>query len=158
MTTSSSGLYGNFGQANYGAAKMAVVGLMNTLCLEGAKYGIRVNALAPCAATRMTEGLMNPETLNLLTVDSVTAGLLVLVSEEAPNREILTAGAGAFARTIIYETDGIYLRPEELNAENVASRWHEISDPVAQNELMQGAEQTVKFLTKAASALGIKLE
>lgn len=158
MTSSSSGLYGNFGQSNYGAAKMAVIGFMNTLCLEGYKYGIRVNALAPCAATRMTEGLMSPEALDLLQPESVTAGLLVLVSEDAPNREILAAGAGAFARTIVYETDGFYLRPEELTPENVAANWEMITDPSGQKEFTQGSEQTVKFLTKAAGALGIKLQ
>jgi hypothetical protein len=100
---------------------------------------------------------MRSEALNLLTVESVTAGLLVLVCEDAPNREILTAGAGAFARTIVYATDGIYLRPEELNAENVAAKWNKINDPAGQQELKQGSEQTVKFLTKAASALGIEL-
>ncbi len=89
MTTSSSGLYGNFGQTNYGAAKMALVGLMNTLVIEGAKYGIQVNSLAPTAGTAMLEGLIDAETFDLMTTESVTAALLVLCAEEAPNRLIL---------------------------------------------------------------------
>ena len=157
MTTSSSGLYGNFGQANYGAAKMAVVGLMNTLCLEGAKYGIRVNALSPCAATRMTEGLMPEQALDMLRTGSVTTGLLYLVNENGPNHEILCAGAGVFASTRIYETDGLYLRPEELSPENLAANWDKVTDAGLQKEYQHGGEQTVKFLTKASSALGIKL-
>src|SRR5205085_10801920 len=92
MTTSSSGLYGNFGQSNYGAAKMALVGLMQTLSLEGAKHDIRVNCLAPTAATRMTENLMPPAMLRLLDAGAVTPGLLALVAEDAPTRAILCAG------------------------------------------------------------------
>ena len=111
MTTSSSGLYGNFGQTNYGAAKMAVVGMMNTLVQEGAKYDIRINSLAPTAGTAMTEGLIEAAAFDLLTTESVTAGLLVLCAEDSPNRLILCAGAGAYASAHLYETDGIYLPP-----------------------------------------------
>ncbi len=99
VTTSSSGMYGNFGQSNYGAAKMAVLGFMNTLVLEGAKNDIRVNALAPTAGTRMTEDLMPPEIFAMLTAESVTAGALTLCHKEAPNRFILCAGAGGYAST-----------------------------------------------------------
>lgn len=158
MTTSSSGLYGNFGQTNYGAAKMGVVGLMNTLCLEGFKYGIHVNALAPCAATRMTEDLMSEQVLQLLKPESVTTGLLYLVSKNAPNRWILSAGAGTFARTIIYETGGIYLPPEKQTPEAVAEAAARITDTQDQKELVQGSEQTIKFLEKAAEALGVSLQ
>ncbi len=119
MTASSSGLYGNFGQANYGAAKMAVVGMMNTLVLEGAKYGININTLAPTAGTAMTEGLIDAAAFDLMTTESVTAGLLVLCAEEAPNRLILCAGAGGYASAHLYETDGIYLPPAEQTPENV---------------------------------------
>ena len=154
MTTSSSGLYGNFGQSNYGAAKMGVVGFMNTLHLEGAKYNIRVNSLAPTAFTRMTADLGVPEAaLELLTPESVTTGLLFLVSEEAPSRTILCAGAGGFARTVIYETDGIHLRPEDRTPENVARLFAQISAPEGQRELIQGSEQSTKFIGKAAAAL-----
>jgi NAD(P)-dependent dehydrogenase (short-subunit alcohol dehydrogenase family) len=113
MTTSSSGLYGNFGQANYGAAKMAVVGLMNTLCIEGQKNNIQVNCLSPTARPAMTEELIKDKrVLALMTVESVTTGLLALVAENAPNRTILGCGAGGYARAVIKETDGIYLSPE----------------------------------------------
>lgn len=153
MTTSSSGLYGNFGQANYGAAKMGLVGLMNTLHLEGAKYGIHVNALSPTAATRMTEELIpDQKALDLMTVESVTAGLLYLVSEQAPSRLVLCAGAGGYAAARIYETDGIYLPAEEQNPETIAARIDDILNIDEQGLLQNGGEQTVKFLTKAAVA------
>jgi NAD(P)-dependent dehydrogenase (short-subunit alcohol dehydrogenase family) len=108
MTTSSSGLYGNFGQSNYGAAKMALVGLMQTLSIEGAKNGIRVNCLAPTAATRMTKNLMPDSALELLRPEAVTPGLLALVAEDAPTRAILCAGAGAFERA--HHVDAGHLR------------------------------------------------
>lgn len=157
MTTSSSGLYGNFGQANYGAAKMALVGLMNTLVLEGAKYDIRVNTLAPCAATRMTEDLMKPEVLDLLAPEAVTAGLLYLVGEDAPNRTILSAGAGTFARSAIYETAGVHLEPEDCTPEGVAAHWDEILATDGQTEYRSGSDQTVHLLTLAARNLGLDL-
>src|SRR5690606_1526874 len=106
MTTSSSGLYGNFGQANYGAAKMALVGLMQTLALEGEKYGIRVNCLAPTAATRMTDGVLAPDALAHLAPEAVSPGLLALVGDDAPTRNILCAGAGHFATANVTLTDG----------------------------------------------------
>ncbi len=157
FTSSSSGIYGNFGQANYGAAKAAVVGLMNVLHLEGAKYNIRVNTLAPTAATRMTEELLPKEALALMTPESITPGVLFLVSEEGPSRTILGAGAGCFAVTHIYETDGIYLAPEERTPEGVMARFQEIADPAKDKLLTAAFEQTGKFLTKAAAAAGVKL-
>lgn len=158
MTSSASGIYGNFGQANYGAAKMGCVGLMNVLHLEGAKYNVRVNALAPSAATRMTEGIgLTAEAEKLLTPESVTAGLLYLASEEAPSRAILCAGAGAYARTMIYETDGIYLPPEQRTPEHVAAGFAALSDTSGQQEPQSASFQTGKFLRKAASALGITI-
>lgn len=123
MTASSSGIYGNFGQSNYGAAKMGCVGLMNVLHLEGAKYGIKVNTLSPTAATRMTENLIPEKVLELMTVESVTAGLLTLVADEAPSRLILCAGAGGYAATRIFETDGIYLSPEDQTPETSSRAW-----------------------------------
>lgn len=149
MTTSSSGIYGNFGQANYGAAKMGLVGFMNTLCLEGLKYGIKINSLAPAATTRMTEELMEKSVAELLTVDSVTAGLLYLVSQDAPSRLILCAGAGGYAATRIYETEGIYLPPDQQTPENVALRIEEIIDSTEQQMFEQGVEQSIKFINKA---------
>ena len=157
MTTSSSGLYGNFGQSNYGAAKMALVGLMNTLHLEGAKYGISVNALAPAAATRMLDGLVEGPAADLLTVESVTAGLLYLVSDNAPSRLILCAGAGGYAATRIYETDGISLPPEQQTPEMIAANIEKIIDPAGQALLEQGYQQSEKFVRKAAQERGIEL-
>ncbi len=113
LTSSASGIYGNFGQANYGAAKAAMIGLMNVLHLEGAKNDIRVNVLAPTARTGMTEGLLSPVAAELMTPESVTPGVLFLVSENAPSRVILGAGAGVFAVTHIGETPGIYLDESE---------------------------------------------
>jgi NAD(P)-dependent dehydrogenase (short-subunit alcohol dehydrogenase family) len=128
MTTSSSGLYGNFGQSNYGAAKMALVGLMQTLSLEGAKYDIRVNSLAPTAATRMTEGLMPEEVLRQLRPEMVAPGVVYLASEQAPSRAILAAGAGSFERAHITLTRGVYVGDVDDAPEQIAARFQEISD------------------------------
>ena len=157
MTSSSSGIYGNFGQSNYGAAKMGLVGFMNVLHLEGAKYGIRVNALAPVAATRMTENLMPPAMLEMLKPECVTAGLVYLVSEDAPSRVVLCAGAGGYAATKVYETEGIYLPPEQQTPEHVAANFAAIIDGEGQKDFQQGGEQGIKFLTKAAAHLGVSL-
>jgi NAD(P)-dependent dehydrogenase (short-subunit alcohol dehydrogenase family) len=153
MTTSASGLYGNFGQTNYGAAKMAVVGLMNTLVLESAKNNIKVNCLAPTAATRMTEDLMPEEFLKLLTPESVTAGALVLCGEEAPSGTILCAGAGGYASASMFETDGIFLPEDQQSPENVAAAWDAVTDTHNQTALDSGALQTQKFLMKAMAFL-----
>jgi len=157
MTASSSGLYGNFGQTNYGAAKMAVVGMMNTLVLEGAKYGININTLAPTAGTAMTEGLIDAAAFDLMTTESVTAGLLVLCAEESPNRLILCAGAGGYASAHLYETDGIYLPPAEQTPENVLAQLDAINAREGEQELTAGFNQTFKFVGKAAKALGVKI-
>ena len=158
MTTSSSGLYGNFGQANYGAAKMGVAGLMNTLCIEGEKYGIKVNCLSPTARTAMTEDLIEDKrVLEMMTVDSVTTGLLALVSKESPNRAILGCGAGGYARAVIKETDGIYLSPEQQTPENILAKWDELEDESNSKELKAGWMQTNKYVAKAAEFLGIDL-
>ena len=149
MTTSSSGVYGNFGQSNYGAAKMGQVGLMNVLHLEGAKYNIKVNALSPTAATRMLEGLIEGEAADLLTVESVTPALVYLVSENAPDRTILCAGAGGYAASRIYETEGIYLPPEEQNPESIAESFDKIIAADGQVMFVQGSDQTMKFVNKA---------
>lgn len=149
MTTSSSGLYGNFGQSNYGAAKMALVGLMNTLHLEGEKYNVRVNALAPVAATRMTEGLMPDEAFQLLKPEAVAEGLVTLVHEDAPSRMILCAGAGGYARTYIHETQGVSLPLASSTAENIQDHMPEINDETGQEAYIQGAQQSMKFLGRA---------
>ena len=157
MTSSSSGLYGNFGQSNYGAAKMGVVGLMNVLNLEGQKYDIRVNTLAPTAHTRMTEGLIPEEALKLMTPESVSAGLVYLVSDDAPRRLILAAGAGGYAAARTYETPGIYLKPEDQTPDKVAENIEAIVKADGQQELTDGSGQTLKFVGYAAEHLGIKL-
>jgi NAD(P)-dependent dehydrogenase (short-subunit alcohol dehydrogenase family) len=155
LTSSSSGLFGNFGQSNYGAAKMAMVGFMNVLHIEGLKHDIRVNTLAPTAATRMTEELLPPQALELMKPELITPGVLYLVSENGPNRVILGAGAGAFARTIVYETQGLYI--DEPTPEKVAAHFGDISDANGQEALTGAFQQTNKFVGKAAAAKGISL-
>jgi NAD(P)-dependent dehydrogenase (short-subunit alcohol dehydrogenase family) len=157
MTTSSSGMYGNFGQSNYGAAKMAVIGLMNTLVIEGKKSDIKVNALSPSAGTQMTEGLIPPVAFDLMTTESVSAALLTLCNKESPNRTILCAGAGGYASTHVFETEGIYLPIQEQNPETIVAKWTGIQDMSSQKELTSGAQQTEKFLYKAMAASGGKL-
>ncbi len=150
MTTSSSGMYGNFGQTNYGAAKAAVVGLMNTLVIEGQKYGIKVNTLSPTAGTRMLEDLIEDKNvMDIMSVESVTAGLITLCDEESPNRLILCAGAGGYATTQIFETDGIYLNPEEQTPENVRSNMEGVMNRDGEKMITAGFEQTNKFVAKA---------
>jgi NAD(P)-dependent dehydrogenase (short-subunit alcohol dehydrogenase family) len=155
VTTSSSGLYGNFGQTNYGSAKMGVIGLMNTLVQEGAKYDIRVNALAPTAGTRMTEGLIPEEAFALLTPETVTPAVLYMVSEDAPNKTIICAGAGAYSVAKIVETDGVWLSPEEQTPEGIAANWEAITSPAGEVQPQAGFEQTVKFTGKAMTGLGL---
>lgn len=156
VTTSSSGMYGNFGQTNYGSAKMAVLGLMNTLVLEGAKYGIRVNALAPTAGTRMLEDLIADEkVMEIMSVESVSAGLLTLCDKEAPNKTILCAGAGGYASAQMMETDGIYLSPEQQSPENVRAQMDAIRSLDGAKALAMGGEQTNKFVAKALQHFGI---
>ncbi len=158
MTSSSSGIYGNFGQTNYGAAKMALVGFMNSLALEGQKHDIHVNALAPIAATRMTEDLMTPDVLDLLEPAAVSPAVVFLASPDAPTGQIVGAGAGVFARVVIQETPGIFLAPQHRDAEHVAKAWEQISATDGQVELRAGGEQTMKFLRKAAHELGVKFD
>jgi NAD(P)-dependent dehydrogenase (short-subunit alcohol dehydrogenase family) len=157
LTSSASGLYGNFGQSNYGAAKAAMMGLMNVLHLEGARDNIRVNTLAPTAATRMTEKLLPPEAAQLLAPETITPGLLYLVSEDAPSRTILSAGAGCFAQTRVYETEGILLEGDENTPEGVAAQFAGVSDPNGQKELTDAFSQTRKYARKAAQAQGLDL-
>lgn len=157
FTSSSSGLFGNFGQANYGAAKMAMVGLMNTLHLEGAKYNIRVNCLAPVAGTAMTEGLLPEPVFKLLTPASVSHGVVYLCSEQAPSRTVLAAGGGSFAVYKGFETQGVNLAPDHLSPEGVAEAWSNICDEADMRELKAGFEQTEKFARQGAAAAGMDL-
>lgn len=153
LTSSASGIYGNFGQSNYGAAKAAMVGLMNVLHLEGAKFDIRVNTLAPTAATSMTEGLISPEDAALLAPETVTPGLLYLVSEGAPSKLILGAGAGNFAVTHIQETAGHYLAPEERTPENIRDHFAAINDQSNMAPLESAFDQTKKYIIRARNEL-----
>ncbi len=150
MTSSSSGLYGNFGQTNYGAAKLGLVGFMNTLKLEGQKDNIKVNSLAPVAGTRMTENLMPPQALEALKPEYVTPGVIYLVSEDAPNGVILAAGGGAFAVAQIVESHGAFLGHQGLTAEKVAENWSKISDMNGAKAYFMGGEQTQKFFARIA--------
>ena len=152
MTTSSTGLYGNFGQSNYGAAKMALVGLMQTLSLEGAKHNIRVNCLAPTAATRMTENLMPEAVLRQLEAGAVTPGLLALVADDAPTRTILCAGAGSFERAHVTLTQGIYVGNGADAAEQVAAHLDAISDRTGETVPESGAAQGTLEVARAIAA------
>ena len=151
MTTSSSGLYGNFGQSNYGAAKMALVGFMQTLSIEGAKNDIRVNCLAPTAHTRMTEDLGAALPLEALGPELVSPGLLYLVSENAPSRCILAAGAGGFERAYVTITQGIHAVGEDA-PEQIEARFAEISDRTGEIIPEMGAAQGMIELSKAQKA------
>ena len=158
MTTSSTGLYGNFGQSNYGAAKMALVGLMQTLALEGAKNDIRVNCLAPTAATRMTEGLLPEAVLAAIKPEAVVPAMLVLASQDAPNRTILCAGAGSFEAAHITMTQGIWLGTDEQTPERLAELLAEVTDRAGErvppNGSEQGSHEVAKAMIHATQAAG----
>src|SRR6202171_572295 len=157
VTTSSSGLYGNFGQSNYGAAKTGMVGLMNVLAEEGRKTDIRVNMISPTAATRMTEGLVPPQVLALMKPEAITPAVLYLLSENAPTRTILGAGAGSFAVVRIMESEGICLGESDWTPDAVAAHFAEISD-MSKAKALEGAfQQTQKYVGQAAARAGIKL-
>ena len=141
FTTSSSGLYGNFGQSNYGAAKMALVGLMQTLALEGEKSGIRVNCLAPSAATRMTEGLYSASDLKGLSTDLVSPAVVALASDNAPTRTVLLAGAGAFEQAHVTMTRGIHVGDRPDAAEQIAAQWSVIADRADEQVPASGSAQ-----------------
>ena len=148
VTTSSSGLYGNFGQSNYGAAKLGIIGFMNTIKLEGQKNNVHINAISPVAATRMTENLMPPAILEKLKPEYVTPGVVYLASEEAPTGAILAAGAGVFALARIYETEGVNLGEGGLSAEEVRDSWDKISAEDGQKAYFNGGEQGGKIFRK----------
>jgi NAD(P)-dependent dehydrogenase (short-subunit alcohol dehydrogenase family) len=148
VTTSSSGLYGTFGQANYGAAKLGIIGFMNTIKLEGQKNNVHINAISPVAATRMTENIMPPAMLDKLKPEYVTPGVVYLASEEAPTGAILAAGAGVFALARIYETEGVNLGEGGLSAEEVRDNWDKISAEDGQKAYFNGGEQGGKIFRK----------
>ena len=152
MTTSASGLYGNFGQANYGAAKMALAGLVQTLSLEGQKYDIRVNGLAPTAATRMTEGLMPEAVLRALAPEAVVPAMLVMACEQAPNRTILCAGAGSFEVANITLTQGVHLGVGEDVPEQLLHQLEAVCNRAGDLVPASGSEQGQHEVGKAMAA------
>ena len=146
MTSSSTGLYGNFGQSSYGAAKLGVVGLARTLHLEGAKNNVRINVIAPTAATRMTEDLFPPEMLALFNPDNVVPAALFLVSEDAPSGAIVGAGAGVVQSAYITLTPGVALSDGQNNVEGVAANWDRIVNRSGEIVPQAGAEQAMTIL------------
>ncbi len=152
MTASSTGLFGNFGQANYGAAKLGLAGLARTLHLEGAKYNVRVNTIAPVAATRMTEDLMPPEMLALFAPENVVPAALFLVSEEAPSNFIIGAGAGVYQASFVTLTQGLALPQDERTPEAIAAGWDRIVDRTGEAVPQSGAEQTMVILQRLREA------
>ena len=149
MTTSTSGIYGNFGQANYGAAKLGLVGLMNTLCIEGAKNNIKVNCLSPTAATRMTEDILTPDMLARLDPKFVTPAAVFLVSKDAPNHTVMFAGAGSYTTMQISESAGLHLSEEDRNADGIAANFEKISDMSKPDVFYSGTEHVVKVVQMA---------
>jgi NAD(P)-dependent dehydrogenase (short-subunit alcohol dehydrogenase family) len=157
VTTSSSGLFGNFGQANYGAAKAGIVGLMNVLAQEGHKNNIRINTISPTAATRMTEELLPPPALALMKPESITPAVLYLLAEDAPTRTIMGAGAGSYAVIKIMESEGINLPESDWTPEAIAAHFADISDMGRAKALENAFQQTNKYVGQAAARAGVKL-
>ena len=146
FTSSASGVYGNFGQTNYGSAKMAMIGLMNTLKLEGQNKNIFTNSITPVAFTRMTEGLIPEDFGQNLKSEYITPAVIYLASDHAPNGVIIAAGAGVFSRINIQETLGVSLGTgEDMTPENIHANWDKISDMEGARALQNGGEQTLKF-------------
>ncbi len=143
MTASSSGLFGNFGQANYGAAKMGIAGLARTLGIEGAKNDIRVNTIAPTAGTRMTEDLFPKQAFDAFAPEKVAPGALYLVSEDAPSNVILGAGAGVFQSSYVTLTPGTLLTGDDLSPEGVAAHWTAVTDRTGEIVPKMGGEQAM---------------
>src|ERR1700683_709190 len=157
VTTSSSGLFGNFGQANYGAAKTGLVGLMNVLAEEGRKNDIKVNMISPTAATRMTEELLPPQALALMKPEAITPAVLYLLGEDAPTRTIMGAGAGSFAVIKVVETEGVNFAQSEWTPEAIAAHFAEIGDMSTARALENAFQQTSKCVGQAAARAGGKL-
>ena len=153
FTTSSGGLSGNFGQANYGAAKMAMIGLMNCLKIEGQKYNVHSCAVAPVALSRMTENLFPEGIGERFLPEYVTPAVIYLASDDAPNGAIIGAGAGVFTQFRIFETMGLALGTgDDMTPENIAAGWSSVADMDDARELFSGPEQTIKILEQADKA------
>ena len=153
MTASSTGLFGNFGQANYGAAKLGLAGLTKTLYLEGAKNNIKVNTLVPVAATRMTEDIFPTEAFKLFAPENVAPAALFLVSEDAPSNAIVGAGAGAYHSAWVTMNKGALLPPEERTVEGFAAHWAQISDRADDFVPQSGAEQSQVIIAQLQAAM-----
>ena len=153
MTTSAAGIFGNFGQANYGAAKMAVLGLMNMLAIEGVRNNIRVNTLAPMAATRMTEDVMSAELLAASRPEQVSPGALLLVSEEAPTKLVLSAGAGVFSALRMEETTPVFIGGADLTPEAILAQMDRITDWSNTSPRTDANQQVQLFIETAMKGL-----
>lgn len=153
FTTSSSGLYGNFGQTHYSAAKLGLVGLMNTLREEGRRYNIRVNCLSPSAATRMTGDIFDEETFTALDPAKVSAAVVALSAEDAPDGAVICAGAGSFERAYITLTQGVVLGAGDDVPEQILARWDEISDRTGELVPESGPQQAHYEVSRARGDL-----
>ena len=154
MTASSTGLFGNFGQANYGAAKLGLAGFTKTLQLEGAKYNIRVNSLSPVAGTRMTEALFPEEAFKLFAPENVVPAALFLVSEDAPTNQIVGAGAGGFHSSWVVMNDAVWLPDGERTVEGFAANWDKINEFTNLKAPQSGSEQSGAILTAMQKVTG----